>query len=454
MQSNAGSSQLNNGMIARFYQSTQNIGSEAGNVTRIRSQYPSGQYMEDLQLPAVRTYPSANSYAGSSAMPSNQRDQYNIGFTELTRRRIMASSCEPAWDDGSSHNHDIQSMNYFSQQHLTKNILSSNPHSWNWTHTGSSSKMPMNVGQQKHGMDRRHGSTSAGSGFTSTQYSKKRSSCELSKSSTLQLPSRKEPTSQCPTNRSSCDFNKSSTLQQPSHNEPSIQCSSNRGCELDRSSQLQQPSHQKQLPVDQTRPVFTAAEVEANERAPNIMKSINNPQSDGVNLCELSLDDSFESVWTKLTVDQSNESDLPRSQLESPHHDPSMIPNTAVNGMPANTDQQTQAMNPPCLQSNGDSASTSAWDGASTSCSIQLHPGPSTVDVNQGGSSEQLPNSPCLDREIESSSAPPGIGSFLQPVPQQSTLPQQSPVVPDPSTDPVVSASAQKVVRPKTSCGE
>ena len=101
--SNAGSSQLNNGMIARFYQSNQNIGSEAGNVTRMRSQYPPCQYMEDSQLPAVRTYPSANPYAGSSAMPSNQ---FTYGFN---RYRNMLSSCEfaaPAWGDGNSQNHD------------------------------------------------------------------------------------------------------------------------------------------------------------------------------------------------------------------------------------------------------------------------------------------------------------------------------------------------------------
>ena len=399
MQSNAGSSQLKDGMMARFDQSNHNIGSEAGHVTRMRSQYPSCQYMEDSLLPAVRTYPSTNPYAGSIA-----------------------------WDDGSFHNPDRQSMNNFSLHHLSKNIPSSNNHSWNLAHTGSSSNMPMKAGQQKHGMDRRHGSTSIDSGF---------------------------PSSQCSPNPSRREFGKSFQLQQPSQKEPSSPCSPDRsGCEFGRSTQLQQPSHQKQLPTDQTQSVFPVAEAEPNESAPNIMEAINNPQRDGVHLCELSLDDSFESVWTKLTVDQPNESDPPRSQLESPHHDPSMIPNAAVSGMPANTDQQTQAMNPPCHQSNGDSASTSVRDEASTSCSIQLNPDPSTVDVSQDGSSKQLPNSPCLDREIQSSSSLPGIGSFLQPVPQQSNLPQQSPVVPDPSINPVVAAAAQKVVRPKTSCGE
>ena len=397
MQSNAGSSQLKDGMIARFDHSNQNIGSEAGNVTRMRSQYPSCQYMEDSQLPAVRTYPSANPYAGSSAIPSNQRDQYNYGFTELTRRRIMASSCEfaaPAWDDGSSHNHDIPSMNNSSQHHQSKNIPSSNPHSWNWTHTGSSSEMSMNAGQQKHGMDQRHGSTSAGSGFPSTHHS---------------------------TNRSSCEF--------------------------DKSSQLQQPSYQKHLPVDKFRPMFPVAEAEPNERASNKMKSINNHQSDGVNIWELSCDD-----WVKYILDKADEYDLHRSQLESPPQNPSMIPDAAVSGMPSSKDQQSQAINPRYRQSNSDSASTPAWDGASTSCSIQLQPDLSKVEVNQGGSSMQLPNSKCLVRESQSSSDLPGIDSTQPLLSQQSTLPQQTPVIPDPSTDSV--SAVQRGNRPKTSCGK
>ena len=226
MQSNAGSSQLKDRMMARFDQSNQNIGSETGHVTRMRSQYPPCQYMEDSHLPAVRTYPSTNLYAGSSAMPSNQ---FTYGFN---RYRNMLSSCEfaaPAWGDDNSQNHDTQSMNNFSQHHQSSNIPS-DPRSMNWAYTGSSSEMPMNADQQSHGMDRRHSSTTAESGFISTQNSTIRSSCEF-----------------------------------------------------DKSSQLKEPSHQKHLPVVQALSVFPVAEAEQNESASHIMKAINNPQENRVN---------------------------------------------------------------------------------------------------------------------------------------------------------------------------
>ena len=390
MQSNVGPSQPKDGMIARVDQSNRNIGSEAGNVTRMRSQYPPCQYMEDSP---------------------NVQDQSNYGFNRYPN---MLSSCDfapPVWNDGESRN----SRNDFSQHQRFKNMTSSNPHPWNWSNTGASYGMPMNAGQPTHGVNQRYGSRSAGSGFPSTQY--------------------------C-TNRPSCEFNKSSKLQQISFHEPSTQYNSmNRpSCEFGQSSQLQQPSHREQLPVDPTLSVLPNGAVGPNEGTSN-----NNPQIGGMNVRGPSSDDSFEYAWMKSTTLQSNGSDLLHpSQLNSSPQDPLMIPNATLKD---NIDQQIQAMYPRWSQSNGDSVPTSTWDGASTSVSIQHQPDQSMLDVNQDGSSKQLPNS------LQTFSDLHGIDSTQPLLPQQSNLPQQQPAIfPDPSTDPT--AAAQKTTRPKTSCGK
>ena len=173
-------------------------------------------------------------YAGLNRMPSSYSDPYNY---VINRRRNTGSSCEfaaSACGDGNSQNQNHkQSMKDFSRQQQIQPKAFSNSLSWNWTHTGASRELPMNAGQQKHGRDRRYGSTSAGSGFPSSLYSTNRSSFEHSKSSQLQQPSNQEPSSQSSTNRSSCEFDKISKFQQTSYQEP--------------------------LPVDQDRPVFPAA---------------------------------------------------------------------------------------------------------------------------------------------------------------------------------------------------
>ena len=354
MQPNAGSSQPKDGMIARL---------EAGNVTRMRSQYPPCQYAQESP---------------------NVRDQFNYGFNRYSN---MLSSCDfaqPVWDDGDSHN----SRNDFSQHQRFKNMTSSNPHSWNLSHTGAPYEMPMNASQQTYGTNQRYGSRSADTGFPSTQYN--------------------------------------------SMNRPS--------CEFGQGSQPQQPSYREQLPVNQTLPVFPAGAVERNERTSN-----NNPQSGGMNVHGPRSDDSFEYAWMKSTPVQSNGSDLLHpSQLNSLPRDAPMIPNAAQR---TNTDKQIQAMYLRWSQSNGDSTPTSAWDGASTSCSIQQHPDRSTFDINQDGSSKQLQHS------LQTSSDLLEIDSTQPLLPQQSNLPQQQPaILPTPSTDPA--AAAQKTTRPKTSCGE